>query len=103
MQILDLCVGKPYTDKASGQDKKRWVKVGAMFINHDEQGNPRYSMKFDAYPTGDVFISAFEKKENGAQPAQATRPATTPVTNTATAPDATEKVEDEIKLWNIPF
>ncbi len=102
MQILDLCVGKPYQDKTSGQEKKRWVKVGAMFINHDDAGNPRYSMKFDAYPTGDVFISAFEKKENNGQGNGQ------PAANTVTAPEparpaAPAREEEEVRLEDVTF
>ena len=96
---MDLCVGKPYINKTTGEEKKRWVKVGAMFINHDEVTKaPRYSMKFDAYPTGDVFISAFEKKVYVAPGASTpAAPASRPAVRVE------EDEEEEVRLEDIPF
>ena len=95
MQIFDLCVGKPYTEKGTGFEKKRWVKVGVMFVKEDEQsGELRYSLKFDAYPAGDVFISAFPKKQNEGQAGQ-------PAPKEAASSNSA--APEEIRLEDVPF
>lgn len=79
-----------YIDNNSGQTKKRWTKVGAMFRD-TESGN--ISIKFDVLPmpkNGECWVKIFKKDEQPQQaaPPQAVAP---PVTQQAarTLPDIT--------------
>lgn len=56
-KIYDLCVGSTYQDKATGQDKTRWTKLGVM----REKDNGGFTIFLDALPLTNM-IQAFEKK-----------------------------------------
>ena len=64
-KVFDLAVKTgTYTDN-QGQEKGRWMNVGAVFKN--DQG--QVSIKLEAIPTGDWngWISAFEPKQRNNQ------------------------------------
>jgi hypothetical protein len=58
-----------YTDRESGETKKRYQKIGVVFTNEKGQ----MSMKLDALPCGpnwSGFISLYEKDNDQPQPRQ---------------------------------
>jgi len=68
----DLCIKTgTYTDRNTGQEKGRWLTIGAMF-EHDDGGT---SIKLDCVPVGlkdwEGWVSVFQREERPAQSAQA--------------------------------
>jgi len=65
MELRDICTARAYTDKATGQEKKSWYKIGTAFIHSDG----KIGLQFAAFPvTGDCML--FERKQKDGYQAQ---------------------------------
>lgn len=67
--LYDLAVKTgEYTDRQTGEQKGRWLRIGTMFEHQDG----RRSIKLDALPVGlkewDGWVSCFERRASGTAP-----------------------------------
>jgi len=91
-EVRDICCGKKYQNKATGEEKTQWTKVGAMFVYDDG----RLSIKLDFIPVPDqngISLAVFKKKTQQRPTRQA--PAKEPAMDDLDAifgPDAVETV-----------
>ena len=58
MIVKDVCTFETYLDKASGQEKKSWSKIGTAFVRDDGS----ISIKLIALPLNGM-MSVFERKQ----------------------------------------
>ena len=111
MEVRDVCVGIPYNDKQTGEEKKRWTRVGVCFLNKDEQnGELKVSFVLDANPSPGMNLIAFKRKPKEGYTQQNMPPA--PSNNTANngdpsyvpvTPETGGNNQDDIKIEDIPF
>ena len=58
-KMYDVCIGNKYTDKATGEEKTRWTRIGVAFLNDDGE---KIGIQLDAMPIGNGNLQAFAKK-----------------------------------------